>query len=415
MALQNKTMNKTIFFLIDGLADKIRNNTPLKLAKKQNINKLLPYSFLAKFFPLKKNEWPKTGYASVSQYANLAILGYDIKNLYLKRGPIEAIGSESDADLRGLNSDRRGINYQDGWLAIRFNFGSVNEKMRVIDRRAGRSIFGLDELAQDLQKINFEIPFIIKRTYGHRGALIFKQKLSDKISNSDPLKISKKILKIKPLAKDGLSQKTARIVQKFIDIASVKLKEHPVNQQRIKNGLLPVNCLLLREAGNQLPNLSNASLINSNLSRTRNRLVVAENGVIKGTCKLAGFETLTVPEMDLEEQMNFIFDAVKKNSQTYDLIYSHIKGADEAAHDKNCKKKKGVIEAFDKCFSNLITAMEIENFTYIITGDHITDCQTGQHEFGAVPILFINKNIESNNPKEFSEISAREEIKNIWN
>ncbi|MEK7673958.1 MAG: hypothetical protein AAB371_02065 [Patescibacteria group bacterium] len=396
-------MNKKIFFLIDGLADKPYKNTPLRLAKKPNIAQLLPYSFLGKFFPLKKNEWPKTAHASVSQLANLGILGYDVKNIYAKRGPIEAIGSD--------------IEYKNGWLALRFDFGTINEKMRVIDRRAGRNIFGLDEIINDLQKIELEIPFTIQRTYGHRGVIIFKAELSDKISNSDPLKLGKKILKIKPLAKDELSKKTFVFVQKFLDASFEVLKNHPANQQRIEKNILSANYLLTREAGNQLPELIGMPL-NPLWRETSGAhipaLVIAENGVIKGTCKLAGFETLTIPEIEPIKQLDFIFNAIKQNYQQYNLIYVHLKGADEAGHDKNCEKKKNVIETFDRYFGNLVSEIGIENFTYIITGDHITDCKTGRHEFGAVPILYINKNIKSNNPQEFSEITAKTLLKNIW-
>ena len=385
-------MNKTIFFLIDGLADKPRGDTPLKLAAKPRINKLLPYSFLAKFYPLTKQEWPESGYASVSQYANLGILNYSVKNLYLKRGPIEAIGSD--------------IEFRNNWLATRVDFGTTDKNLKVIDRRAGRNTWGLNEIVNDLNKIKLDVEFALKHTYKHRGVLILKQKLSDKISNSDPLKTGKKALKIQPLATDKLSKQTAEIVQKFLEISNKQLNKHQINIKRIKKGLLPINYLLTREAGNKLPKLRKFS---------NKALVIAENGAIKGTCKLAGFHTLTVQEIELNGQMDFIFDAIQKKAAKYNLIYVHIKGADEAAHDKNCVQKKQIIEIFDKYLGNFIEKFGIDNFSYVITGDHITDCKTGKHEFGAVPILFIGKNNTTNNPKEFSEISAQKQISNIWN
>ena len=119
-------MARVIFFLIDGLGDP-GTITPLKLAKKPNINKLLKDSFLANFEIFEKNEWPKEGYASLTGLANLKILGY--KKVKVKRGPLEALGSD--------------IDFENGNLALRVDFATVDKNLKVIDRRAGRNIFGL--------------------------------------------------------------------------------------------------------------------------------------------------------------------------------------------------------------------------------------------------------------------------------
>ncbi|MCS7200761.1 MAG: hypothetical protein NZ822_01260 [Patescibacteria group bacterium] len=51
-------MKRIIFFLIDGLADPVSSKTPLRLAKKPHIQRLLEKSFLAQFYPLKKKIGP---------------------------------------------------------------------------------------------------------------------------------------------------------------------------------------------------------------------------------------------------------------------------------------------------------------------------------------------------------------------
>jgi 2,3-bisphosphoglycerate-independent phosphoglycerate mutase len=389
-------MARVIFFLIDGLGDP-GINTPLKLAKKPNINRLLKNSFLANFEIFNRKEWPQKGYASLTGLANLKILGY--KNLKVKRGPLEAIGSD--------------IDFENGNLALRVDFATVDKNLKVIDRRAGRNTFGLSELERAINKILFEIPFHFHRTYGHRGVLIFKEKLSPFISDSDPLEKNKKVKKIKALKKDPLTKKTAKIVQKFLESAHYVLESHPVNKEREKRKILKANYLLIRETGNSLPKLENF-FKKYNL---KNGLVIAENGVVKGGCKLAGFDALTLPEIeDIKQRYNFYQKGIFENFDKYDLIYLHLKEADEASHDKNFKKKKEFFEFFDNWFIKIYK--KFPQVKYIITGDHLTNTKTGKHTFGNLPILIINHK-EKNHPKEFSEIEAkRKKIKlkpeNLW-
>ena len=75
---------------------------------------------------------------------------------------------------------------------------------------------------------------------------------------------------------------------------------------------------------------------------------IAENGVIKATCMLAGFSAITVPELTAEATLDFIFDNIESALTEYDFVYAHIKGADEAAHDGDFERKRRVIEEIDK-------------------------------------------------------------------
>jgi 2,3-bisphosphoglycerate-independent phosphoglycerate mutase len=384
-------MARVIFFLIDGLGDPVQNlpvsrqKTPLKLAKKLNINKLLKNSFLGNFKIFEKKEWPKKGYASLTGLANLKILGY--KNWEVKRGPLEAIGSD--------------INFENGNLALRVDFATVDKNLKVVDRRAGRDTFGLSGLERAINEILFDIPFHFHRTYEHRGVLIFKEKLSSFISDSDPAEKNKKVKKIKALKKDSLTKETAKIVQKFLQEAHYVLENHPINKEREKRKIFKANYLLTREAGNNLPQLENF-FRKYNL---RNGLVIAENGVVKGGCKLAGFAALTLPEIeDIKQRYNFYQKGISNNFDKYDLIYLHLKEADEASHDKNFKEKKEFFEFFDSWFIKIYR--KFPQVKYIITGDHLTNAKTGKHAFGDLPILIINHK-EKNYPKEFSEIEAK--------
>lgn len=389
-------MAKIILIVLDGLADKIWPSA-LALAKKPRIKKFLPQSFAGQIYPLTKKYWPKQGSASVSGLANLGLLGYQIKPEKLKRGVLEAIGSDTE--------------FKNGWLAIRIDFGTVNKNLKVIDRRAGRKTFGLDELAYTIQMMPFEVPFIFRRTYGHRAVLVLQTKLSPAISDSDPFMINRKVRKIKPLKKDKLTQKTAILVQRFLDLAHEILVNHPVNELRKQKGFLPANYLLTREAGNRILKLKPFSQKFS----FRNCIAIAEYGAMRGTCKLAGFQALTVPEIhNLNQRWQIISRLLQKAYQKADFIYLHFKEMDEASHDRKPEKKKAIFEKFDRWFGQEFK--KYPKAKWVITGDHITNSKTGKHQFGPVPILIYPVK-KPNLVKDFNEKEARKtELKpqSLW-
>lgn len=381
-------MAKIIFLLIDGLGDKPSPQTPLKLAKKKNIDKLLKQSFLAQFYPIEKEKWPKLASSSITGLANLWILGYKPSPEEVKRGPLEALGSDVD--------------YKNGELALRVDFAAVDENLIVIDRRAGRNIFGLYELERAINSLSFEIPFHFHRSYGHRGILIFKKKLSPYISDSDPYQAGLKVRKIKPLKNDPLSQKTAKLLNKFLKETHYLLNNHPLNIFRSeKMGVPKANYLLTREAGNRLPKLKNFF----KRFGFKRGLVIAENGAVKGGCLLAGFEALTIFEIEnINKRYLFIKKSILNNFDKYDIIYIHLKEADESAHDKNPDKKRSYFEFFDKWLGGLIKILP-QKTIFVITGDHLTDSNTGKHLYGPLPLLIINHRYP-NKPNEFSELEA---------
>jgi len=397
-------MARILFFIIDGFSDKPQKNTPLRLAKKTFLESLSIKKMLAlyNFLPLEKNYWPKLGQRSVTGLANLGILGYKIKPEKFKRGPFEAIGSD--------------INYKKGNLALRVDFASVNEKLVVLDRRAGRNSYGLDKLSKEINNLKFEIPFKFYHTYGHRGVLIFKKNLSEKISDSDPYEKNKKVKKLKPLANDKKSIYTAKILWKFLISTHEILKKSEINKERIKRKILPANFLLTREAGNKLPKLKNFFKIN----KIKNGLVIAENGALKGGCKLAGFKTLTLPEIEeINKRYDFYFKKILGNIKNYELLYIHLKEADEASHDKNFLKKKEFFEFFDKWLEKLFLEIKKEEDPLIIiTGDHITDTKTGKHLWGPLPLILINSKKYYNFPREISELESQKfsliKPKKLW-
>lgn len=374
---------KVVFIIIDGLPDLTNGRTPLSEAYKPNLDYLASRGMCGEVLPIPKNLWDERMRASVSHFACISLLGYDLKNyVKFKRGPIEAIGAD--------------IPYRQGWLALRCNFATVDKEMRVLDRRVGRNFLGLDELACYInQHIKLDVPHIFLRTYGHRAVLVFKEKLSDAITDSDPLSAWEKVKKVEALTPKA--EKSAELVQQFIDNARQLIEFHPVNEQRIKNGIPPANYILTREAGNKVPKFKSFP----EAHKLKNAVCIAEKGAMRGVCLLAGFDAITIPEKKFASTLTFIFSSIENALVEYDFVLVHVKGPDEPAHDGDFYKKQMIIEAIDE----KLEMFRDFNGIVVITSDHITSCKTKKHEWGPVPILIYGK--KKDKVKSFDEYSVK--------
>lgn len=374
---------KVIFLLIDGLPDLPDARTALSSARKPNLDFFAKNGICGEILPLEKKFWSEQTRTSVSHLANFSLLGYDLKLDLMRRGPIEALGAD--------------IPYQKGWLALRCNFVTVDNELRVLDRRVGRNFQGLDEISRYINEhVKLDVDHIFMRTYGHRAVLILKEKLSDRISDTDPYFAWEKVKRVEAACPEA--ERSAKLVQDFIDKSRQVIEFHPANEQRIKNGLPPANYIVTREAGNKLPALRSFAKRHG-LGRIA---CIAENGVMKGSCMLAGFDAITIPELNFEQTLRFIFDNISTALAEYDMVYAHIKGPDEPAHDGDFFRKQQVIERIDFYLGGL------RNFDgiLIITSDHVTSCKTKKHEYGPTPILIYGNGTDA--VQKFDEISVKD-------
>jgi len=113
---------KIVMLVIDGLGDipnpSHDNKTPLEMAKKPNIDKLVKKSVLGRIVPVHYGITPGSG------AGHLGLFGYDPRNYELGRGVMEALG----LDLQIFPSD----------VAARGNFVTIDENGNITNRRGGK-------------------------------------------------------------------------------------------------------------------------------------------------------------------------------------------------------------------------------------------------------------------------------------
>ena len=168
-----------VYVLLDGVGDlphpDLDGKTPLEAASTTHMDALAKNGVMGQVISVGK------GIAPESDIAVFNMLGYKFQHSdYAGRGVIEAIGI--------------GIDFQDGDLALRGNFATLDNDGRIIDRRAGRKIERDDaeKISKEIEsKIKFSNPnasVVVAPTIGHRIIVRLRDNkpLSSEITNTDP-------------------------------------------------------------------------------------------------------------------------------------------------------------------------------------------------------------------------------------
>ncbi len=379
---------KAILLIGDGLGDRpvaeLGSRTPLEAAEKPNIDRLAAEGESGLMDPIAP------GVRAGSDTSHLAILGYDPYKVYTGRGPFEAAGI--------------GMDVQHGDIAFRCNFTTVDDKMTVADRRAGRITEGTDQLAAAVNGMKIEdVTCLFKESVAHRGAMVLRGPgLGANITDTDPHVENAKVHESKPVdPNDAASAKTARIVNEFVRRSYEALKDHPVNKARVEKGLHPANIILPRGAGlaPHLTPLNDRFGIKS--------ACVAETGLIKGVAKYVGMKIIDVPEAtggldsDLMAMARAIIEALKDHS----FVLCNVKGADVGGHDAQPQAKVDLIRKMDDMVAYLMEKSYPETYI-VLTADHSTPVAVKDHSGDPVPITFWGPGVRTDDVMRFDERSV---------
>lgn len=395
---------KGVLVVIDGLGDKacklLQDRTPLEAAEKPNLDYMAEHGKMGFMYTISENLAPESDTAVISLLGN--------KHSISARGVFEALGAE--------------IKLERGDLALRTNFATITSiPGEIIARRAGRTLTTKEAeiLAREINKIFLPRKFLFKPTIQHRGVLVLRGGFSDNITNTDPAYPIGGIFQDKyafkfaePLDEDENSQYTANIVNEIIEQSFSKLKEHPINLERKKKGLLSANILLTRGAGTEIPRLK----------QMKKWMAVQYMPLERGICKTAGMQvfSFSYPIMKqhdvydnlydaLNKAINFSIKMLNKNKKKFDYAYIHFKETDVPGHDNKPIEKKTMIELLDKKFFSFLRKFSERNkIKVVVTADHSTPCNLKNHSADAVPVLLFDPADKTQNKSvEFNEAEAK--------
>ena len=378
---------KILLIIIDGLSDRpisqLKNKTPLGAAKTPNLDFLAKNGICGQIKPFLYHTAIPT-----SEDTHFALFGYDVGIYRIRRGVLTVMGT--------------GMKMRPGDVALRGNFGTVNAKLNMIDRRAGR-ISKTEPLVKELNGLVIDgVKFLIKKAAEYRVGIILRgENLSSKISDGDTHygKLGKKIQKIVPLDKSFKANRTAKVLNKFIDKAHQILKNHPLNKKRKKSGLPPANYLLVRGASSflkRIPSFKEKYGLKA--------CCIAGKPLYKQIGEILGMDLINVKGATGLSNTNLKgkIQAVKNALKNYNFIFLHIKAADSLAEDGNFFGKKEFIEKIDKSIKSLL---KLKNVLIVVTADHSTCSELKRHCSELIPLLIYGDG--KNGVQKFSEMDCQ--------
>lgn len=360
--LNVKNGTKIVLLVGDGLGGLPQHPgglTELETAKTPHLDNLAKEGVCGGSIPVAIGISPGSG------PGHLGLFGYDPIKYQIGRGALEATGI--------------GFHLEEGDIAIRANFCSLDAAGRITDRRAGR--IPTEEsapLAVRLRQVKIPgIEVFVEPVKEHRFVIVFRgEGLHDKVADTDPQREG--VPPLDPVATSPDSAKTAQVCAEFVKQARDLLAMEP-----------KANGLTLRGVASRpkLPSYEEVYGLKAG--------AIAVYPMYKGLARLVGMDILGEPK-DLNEQM----DLLEANWDKYDFFFIHYKYTDSTGEDGNFEAKVKKTEELDACVPRI---MSRSPDVFICTGDHSTPAMLKSHSWHPVPVLLWAKNCRTDGCERFGE------------
>ena len=382
---------KYIVVLGDGMADykldELGGKTPLQYAKKPHIDALARKAEvgLCKTVP--------DGFKPGSDVANLSVMGYDPKDCYTGRSPLEAVSI--------------GIKLAPTDVTLRCNLVTVSdeepyEEKRMLDYSAGEiSTAEAGELIQFLKAHLDAEDMTLYAGVSYRHCLVVHNgKTGHELT--PPHDISGKPVKGRlPLGPYG--ERYLSMMKRSYEL----LKDHPINRARIAAGKNPANSVWFWGEGTK-PALENF--------REKFGLqggVISAVDLVKGIGILAGMQVIDVEGATGNYDTNFAGKADAALGALLgglDFVYIHMEAPDECGHQGDIAHKVYSIEQIDeKVAAPLVRGLKEagEPFKMLICPDHPTPIAVRTHVADPIPyLLYSSEEERSNGADSYDEDAA---------
>ena len=367
---------KYVVILGDGMADHrqeiLNNKTPLMVANKPSIDGLASLSEVGLCVTVPSNMKPG------SDVANLSVLGYNPKECYTGRSPLEAASI--------------GIELKDTDVTARANLVTVSDEeiyanKTMIDYSAGEiSTKEAKELIEYLAKYINDDKYSLYSGISYRHCLVVD---NGHIAGdlTPPHDITGKPVK-EHLPTSELGKKYLELMENSYKL----LKDHPINIARIKQGKNPANSLWFWGEGTK-PRLENYKQ-----KFGVNGAIISAVDLLKGIGKIAGMKVIEVDGATGNYDTNFkgkaeaCLTALKND---VDFVYLHMEAPDECGHHGDLEHKIFSIEQIDsEVVKPILDGLNKlgEDYGILIMPDHPTPIAIKTHSSDPVPYLLYKSN-----------------------
>lgn len=357
------TPSKIVLLVMDGLGGLPHpqtGKTELETAQTPNLDELARRSMCGLTEPVSPGITPG------SAPAHLALFGYDPIKYRIGRGVLEALGIDFDL--------------QDGDVAARGNFCTVDAQGIITDRRAGRipsqKCAELCQLLSQKVKLGGVESFIVP-VREHRFVSVLRGKgLSPELTDTDP---QREGMAPKPVT--ALSPEATRTAELYNELVaqaeSILADRHPAN-------------MVLFRGFSQLPHLPQMS----DCFKLK-AAAIAAYPMYRGLAKLVGMTIL-----DAGNTLDEALTTLTRHYADYDYFFVHFKRTDAAGEDGNFEAKVKAIEEVDALLPRVLS---LKPDVLIVTGDHSTPAVLKGHSWHPVPFLLHSRWCRRDKVTEFSE------------
>jgi 2,3-bisphosphoglycerate-independent phosphoglycerate mutase len=383
---------KYIVILGDGMADEpveeLGGKTPLEVAHKPVIDSIaaLGETGLVKTVP---DDIPPG-----SDAANLSVMGYNTREYYTGRSPLEAVSM--------------GIQLKDTDVAFRCNLVTLSDdepysRKTMLDYSSDE--ISSKEAAQLIKTIQQhlgtdEFRFYSGRSYRH--LLVWHNGKTGNITTPPHDILERAITQYLP--QGDSSAALLRMMEQSVPL----LSEHPVNIKRKEAGLRPATSIWLWGEGKRpaLPSFEEKYGVKGS--------VISAVDLVFGIGICAGLEPVEVEGATGNIHTNFAGKAQaaidELLSKDKDFVYLHIEAPDECGHRYEIENKVKSIEIIDRqIVAPIKKALDDsgKEYSMMILPDHPTPLRLRTHTSDPVPyIIYRNKNEKQNGVNTYTEKSA---------
>ena len=374
---------KYIVLVGDGMADypikELQDQTPLEAARTPNMDFIARYGRMGRIKTIPDNMTP------ASDVANMSILGYNPREYYSGRGPLEAANM--------------GIDLAEGDVAFRCNLITVAGDT-LVDYSAGhitsKEAGGLiNFICEKLCSEKFKFyPGI-----SYRHLMIAKNGVEDLLDKVDCVAphdiLGKKF-------SDNLPKGPGSdILIKMIKDSRQLLENHEINAVRIDLKENPGNMIWLWGQGKKpsFPSFRDKYGLKGS--------VISAVDLIKGMGKLIGLEVLNVPGATGYYDTDYAGKAMAaiKSLESNDFVFVHVEAPDEAGHNGDLREKILAIERFDQLVvGTILEAFKKKtNFRVLVLPDHATPVALRTHTADTICFGIFGQGITGRGFLNYSE------------